>query len=105
MYDPGATSHMSPHESEFSDSRSITPRPIGVAAQGVDIWADRIGNVSFDNLKLKDVLYCKELTGTTISVGRLCDDGYREVFSKTRGYIIDQHDTIIAKMTQDPTFN
>lgn len=49
-YDTGATSHMSPHLSQFENIKSITPCPIGVAAQDVDIWANRTGTVSIDNL-------------------------------------------------------
>lgn len=82
-YDSGATSHMSPDESRFTNLTPIEPRPIGVAAQGVEIWATRAGSVSIGELKLDNVLFCKELTGTLISIGRLCDAGYRTIFTKT----------------------
>lgn len=103
VYDTGATSHMSPDLSRFSSSTSIKPRLIGVAAKASTIWADRMGFVSIGQLTLNDVLYSRELTGTLVSVGRLCDAGYRAVFTKKNWYILSSTGNVIARMTRDPT--
>lgn len=102
-YDTGATSHMSAHEDQLSNFKSIEPCPIGVAAQGVEIWAKKMGSVRIGTLKLDNVLFCKELTGTLISVGRLCDAGYWTVFTSTRGFVIDRDGQIVTRMIRDPT--
>lgn len=98
VYNTGATSHMSPNLEIFTSSTPIKPRPIGVAAKGSSVWADRIGTVSIGRLNLDHVLYSKGLTSTLISVGQLCDSGYRAIFTRTRGYILDSSGEIITRM-------
>lgn len=103
IFDTVATSHMSPHGNMFRNKKSIEPHPIAVAAQAIDIWATHIGSVSIGRLKLDHVLYCKELTGTLITIGHFCDAGYQAIITDKQGFIIDENDQIVSRMIHNPT--
>lgn len=102
VFDTGASNHMISEFSIIDNPQPIPPSCIVVAAKVSDIWATQTGLVSLGRLHLSQVLYSKELTGNLISIGRLCDAGYRVVFSQTSELVIDKNDEVIIRMTRDP---
>lgn len=105
IYDTGATSHMSSWEDKFTNHQFINPCCIGVAAKGINIWATKTGSVSICRLRIDNALYFKELTGTLISVGWLCDAGYQVIFTNKQEFIMDWNDQIVGCMVCYPSSN
>lgn len=80
VMDTGASSHMFGEKLAFSSIRSTSPSNIAVASKGGSISSTQQGCVSLGSLLLKDVLYSTDLTGSLVSVDRLCHDGYTTIF-------------------------
>lgn len=81
---------------------NISPTQISVASEDGDIWATHQGSVDIGFVRLSNVLYSKKLTSNLISVGCLCDSGFKAIFYSHHGYIKDQSDRILVRMKRDP---
>ena len=94
VYDSGASSHMSPDRHRFTKFRETAPYPIAAAdkaifnATGIGDMRVAIPNGKVTNhITVKDVLYCKDLAFTLISLPK-CDKAGFEVTLR------DKHCTI-----------
>ena len=103
--DTGATSHMFSDRSKITDLQPIPPTRIGVASKDGAIWTNQKGKVSFGSMTLTDVLYSSKLTGNLISIGRLCDEGYRAVFDRYTGIVSDAQGRVVLRMSRSAQTN
>ncbi|HEV7735828.1 MAG TPA: DDE-type integrase/transposase/recombinase [Chlamydiales bacterium] len=102
--DSAATSHCSPIKTDFIKYELIDPKPV----KGVNsacIMAIGKGTIKIQlgkgrKLKLINALHVPDTTLRLISIGKICDDGYRATFSKTRCQIYRSDGKVIADGTR-----
>ena len=87
--DSGATSHMSPHRSDFDDY--VDTETTVTVADGNQIPASGIGSVRFVaesvNVRFQNVLHVPELHGRLFSVSKAVDCGHSVHFTPIRSFI------------------
>lgn len=102
LFDTGSTAHMFKDKSLLDCPIEISPTKISVASEDGEIWATHRGSVDIGLVRLSNVLYSKKLTSNLISVGRLCDSGFKAVFTKNDGCIKDSSGRVLIRMSRNP---
>ena len=104
IYDSGASSHMSPDHHRFITFKEIPPHPIATAdkatfnATGVGDMQIAVPNDNSTNyVTIKDVLYCKDLVFTLVSLARCHKAGFAVLLCDKHCMICDPKGTTIGK--------
>ncbi|HEV7736039.1 MAG TPA: DDE-type integrase/transposase/recombinase, partial [Chlamydiales bacterium] len=102
--DTAATSHCSPVKTDFVEYEPIDPKPVK-GVNGACIMAIGRGTIKIQlgkgrKLKLTNALHVPDATLRLISIGKICDDGHKATFSKTRCHIYRNDGKIMADGTR-----
>lgn len=102
--DSGATSHCSPHCSNFIELTPIKPQAIR-GVNGLSIAAIGVGKIKLSmgkgwRLTLKEVLFAPRAALRLISVGQLADDNMTTIFEKFKCIVHEGTGKILAEGTR-----
>jgi Pol polyprotein, beta-barrel domain/GAG-pre-integrase domain/Zinc knuckle len=105
VYDSRASSHMSPDRHRFTKFREIPPYPIAAAdkaifnATGIGDMRVAIPNDKVTNyITVKDVLYCKDLAFTLISLTKCDKAGFTVLLRDKHCMIRDPKGTTVGRI-------
>lgn len=101
--DTGCSSHMFRDDKRFDFIHPSNPVSISVASTDGAITACHSGQVTLENITLKDVIHSDKLSSNLISIGKLCDEGNVAVFRRTEGTVLDSQGNTVLHLTRDPS--
>lgn len=102
IFATGASSHMFKDISLLKYLHDIQPVKINAASHSLNIWERQQGTARLGFDKLTCVLFSPEVTTNLVSIGRLCNAGFKAVFIKDLGKILDNSSQTLIQMTWDP---
>jgi hypothetical protein len=82
---------MTPHPTSFTTSAPLSHSSLIHIADGSIMNVKNIGTISTPSLSLPEVFHVPELSFNLISVGQLCELGYRLIFDFSGVHVQDPH--------------
>ncbi|KAJ3473654.1 hypothetical protein NLI96_g12893 [Meripilus lineatus] len=107
ILDTGASSHLDPTRSNFTDFTEIPPRPIGTA-NGQTFYAHGKGTIhlkvpngtSVSKIVLKDVLYAPSMPLSLVSASRIAKSGHSITLKGDRAEVTDNSGRLVFQATE-----
>jgi hypothetical protein len=89
LFDSACCNHMTPHPTSFTTSAPLPHSSLICTADGSTMNVKNIGTISTPSLSLLEVFHVPELSFNLISVGQLCELGYKLVFDFSGVHVQD----------------
>jgi hypothetical protein len=89
LFDSACCNHMTPYASLFTTSTPPSHTSLIHTADGSSLTVQTIGTVHTPSLSVFDVFHMSKLSFNLLSVGQLCELGYRLVFYSSSVYVQD----------------
>jgi transposase InsO family protein len=89
LFDSACCNHMTPHPTSFTTCAPLPHSSLIRTADGSTMNVKNIGTISTHSLSLPEVFHVPELSFNLISVGQLCELGYRLVFDFSGVHVQD----------------
>jgi transposase InsO family protein len=89
LFDSACCNHMTPHPTSFTTSAPLPHSSLIRTADGSTMNVKNIGTINTPSLSLPEVFHVPELSFNLISVGQLCELGYKLVFDFSGVHVQD----------------
>jgi hypothetical protein len=89
LFDSVCCNHMTPYASSFTTSTPPSHTSLIHTADGSSMTVQTIGTAHTPSLSVSDVFHVLKLSFNLLSVGQLCELGYRLVFDSSSVYVQD----------------